>query len=126
MVGTRFRICSVKSGLMFFPICERIGSTEALLVYVDDLLYTGSTGFIELFKNKLAKRFKVTHENGLEVFLGIEFERNQGELIMRQTQLLDDTAKEFGQHMCNAVSLPLEQRRLQEGESEELGEQKDG
>ncbi|XP_041009156.1 uncharacterized mitochondrial protein AtMg00810-like [Juglans microcarpa x Juglans regia] len=100
-----FRCSSADSSLFIF----RIGSDCIyLLIYVDDILVTGSSSLlISQFIASLSKYFPVKDLGLLHYFLGIEVHRTSSGLFLSQTKYITDLLKRTNMHNCKAVSTPM-------------------
>ena len=81
-----------------------------LLVYVDDVLVTGSsTELIARTKPELKGRFEVTDSGKCAFVLGIELvDNDDGSVTMCQRRYVDDIFKRFGMDDCKAVISPTD------------------
>lgn len=82
--------------------------TIALLVYVDDILLTGSnTQPIAQLKGHLHKNFRTNDLGPIQRYLGLEFERNPTSLRMHQTKYALSILQQFGMETCTPSQTPL-------------------
>ena len=82
--------------------------TVALLVYVNDILLTGSNSqLITTLKNKLHKEFKTNDIGPIQRYLGVEFHRNSSGLCMHQTQYALSILRLFSMKHCAPSLTPL-------------------
>ena len=83
---------------------------RTLLVYVDDVLITGSsTKFIACTKNDLKKRFEMTDSAKCAFFLQIELIGNDdGSVTMCQRRYVDDIIKRFGMDDLKDMMCPTD------------------
>ena len=81
-----------------------------LLVYVDDVLVTGSSiNLIAQTKNDLKMRFEMTDSGKCKFILGIELvDEPDGGVTMCQRRYIDDILKRFGMNDCKAVMCPTD------------------
>jgi hypothetical protein len=86
------------------------GHCVLLLVYVDDVLVTGSSvEMIARTKSDLKKRFEMTDSGKCAFVLGIELVDNaDGSVTMCQRRYVDDILKRFGMNDCKAVISPAD------------------
>ena len=97
-----------------FDPCLYIMTTEGhcvlVLVYVDDVLVTGSSlELIARTKNDLKTRFEMTDSGKCAFVLGIELLDNaDGSVTLCQRRYVDDVLKRFGMDECKAVSSPVD------------------
>ena len=107
-------VCSIGFQVSDFDPCLylKIASGECvlLLVYVDDVLVTGSsTDMIAHTKSDLKTRFEMTDSGKCAFVLGIELvENNDGSVTMCQRRYVDDVLKRFGMSNCKAVISPTD------------------
>ena len=85
------------------------GECVFLLIYVDDVLVTGSsTELIARTKDELKKRFQMTDSGKCAFVLGIELvDNDDGSVTMCQRRYVDDILKRFGMGDCKAVMRAL-------------------
>lgn len=82
--------------------------TIALLVYVGDILLTGScTKLITQLKGHLHKNFRTNDLGPIQRYLGVHFERNPTALRMHQTEYAVSILQQFGMEDCAPSSTPL-------------------
>ena len=81
-----------------------------LLVYVDDVLVTGSsTELIMHTKKDLKTRFEMTDSGKCAFVLGIELlDGADGSVTLCQRRYVDDILKRFGMDSCKAVTSPVD------------------
>uniref|UniRef100_A0A3Q7EDZ0 Reverse transcriptase Ty1/copia-type domain-containing protein n=1 Tax=Solanum lycopersicum TaxID=4081 RepID=A0A3Q7EDZ0_SOLLC len=80
-----------------------------ILVYVDDLLVTGSSlHHIQQVRKDLQHRFKMKDLGELKYFLGIEFSRTNDGILMNQRKYALGLVSELGLTGCRPASTPLE------------------
>ena len=86
------------------------GHCVLLLVYVDDVLVTGSsTELITRAKNDLKTHFEMTDSGKCAFVLGIELVDNaDGSVTLCQQRYVDDVLKRFGMDDCKAVISPAD------------------
>ncbi|XP_049345364.1 uncharacterized mitochondrial protein AtMg00810-like [Solanum verrucosum] len=85
------------------------GELVIVLVYVDDLLVTGSNADLILqTRNDLKLKFKMKDLGELKFFLGIEFARSQKGIVMSQRKYALGLISELGLSGTKPVSTPLE------------------
>uniref|UniRef100_A0AAV1UTG7 Reverse transcriptase Ty1/copia-type domain-containing protein n=1 Tax=Peronospora matthiolae TaxID=2874970 RepID=A0AAV1UTG7_9STRA len=86
------------------------GHCVFILVYVDDVLMTGSS--LELIahtKEDLKTRFEMTDSGKCAFVLGIELlDGEDGSVTLCQRRYVDDILKRFGMGDCKAVSSPVD------------------
>ena len=107
-------VCSIGFQVSAFDPCLYIkvvdGHCVLLLVYVDDVLVTGSSiGLIAQTKNDLKMRFEMTDSGKCKFILGIELvDEPDGGVTMCQRRYIDDILKRFGMNDCKAVMCPTD------------------
>ena len=80
-----------------------------ILIYVDDLLVTGSSPqLIEEAKQVLKDNFKIKDLGSLRFFLGIEFARNSEGILMRQRKYALELISDLGLGGSKPVDTPIE------------------
>ncbi|XP_015166872.1 uncharacterized mitochondrial protein AtMg00810-like [Solanum tuberosum] len=80
-----------------------------ILVYVDDMLITGSSGSsINKAKGILHQKFKVKDLGELKYFLGIEILRSQQGIILNQRKYVLELISELGLSGAKPVGTPME------------------
>uniref|UniRef100_A0AAV1V8R4 Integrase catalytic domain-containing protein n=1 Tax=Peronospora matthiolae TaxID=2874970 RepID=A0AAV1V8R4_9STRA len=86
------------------------GHCVFILVYVDDVLVTGSSlELIAQTKNDLKTRFEMTDSGKCAFALGIELlDGEDGSVTLCQRRYVDDILKLFGMDDCKAVSSPVD------------------
>ncbi|XP_015161174.1 uncharacterized mitochondrial protein AtMg00810-like [Solanum tuberosum] len=81
-----------------------------ILIYVDDLLVTGSSPqLIEEAKQVLKDNFKIKDLGSLRFFLGIEFSRNSEGILMHQRKYALELISDLGLGGSKPVDTPIEQ-----------------
>lgn len=81
-----------------------------LLVYVDDILITGSNStVIQQVKGYLATQFKIKDLGPLRCFLGIEAARSSSDIYLNQRKYTLDILKEVGLTGAKPSKVPMEQ-----------------
>ena len=84
------------------------GEFLVLLVYVDDILLTGtSSSQIEAVKIALDHVFTIKDLGQLAYFLGIEVHRNENGIFLSQKKYIQDILADAGMENCDSVSAPL-------------------
>ncbi|KAF0688449.1 hypothetical protein As57867_019867, partial [Aphanomyces stellatus] len=107
-------VCSIGFQVSAYDPCLYIkivdGHCVLLLVYVDDVLVTGSSAdLIARTKGELKKRFEMTDSGKCAFVLGIELVYNtDGSVTMCQRRYVDDILKRFGMDECKAVVSPAD------------------
>uniref|UniRef100_A0AAV1UJL0 Integrase catalytic domain-containing protein n=1 Tax=Peronospora matthiolae TaxID=2874970 RepID=A0AAV1UJL0_9STRA len=86
------------------------GHCVFILVYVDDVLVTGSSPkLIAHTKEDLKTRFEMTDSGKCAFVLGIELlDGEDGSVTLCQRRYVDDILKRFGMDDCKAVSSPVD------------------
>uniref|UniRef100_A0AAV1VET9 Reverse transcriptase Ty1/copia-type domain-containing protein n=1 Tax=Peronospora matthiolae TaxID=2874970 RepID=A0AAV1VET9_9STRA len=86
------------------------GHCVFILVFVDDVLVTGSSlELIAQTKNDLKTRFEMTDSGKCAFVLGIELlDGEDGSVTLCQRRYVDDILKRFGMDDCKAVASPVD------------------
>ena len=84
-----------------------------LVVFVDDMVYTGPQDKIEQFKQDISTKYKVTHGGELKEVLGMQVIRNrdQRRTVIRQTKYITDMVKRFRLDNARRVSSPMDSKQ---------------
>ncbi len=94
-------------------ILKRGGGRLILVIYVDDLAFTGDRALMEEFKQQIAKEFTMVHEGELTWLLGMNLRRGQcGEVILTQELYTDIVLERMRHQQCKGISTPAEMSRL--------------
>lgn len=82
--------------------------TVALLVYVDDILLTGSCPqLIAQLKHHLHTTFRTKDLGPLQQYLGVQFDRTPTGLHMHQREYALSILRQFGMEACSPSTTPL-------------------
>jgi hypothetical protein len=106
-------VCSLGFEVPKFDPCLYIkcvdGQCVFLLVYVDDVLVTGSSPeLIASVKRQLKERFEMTDSGVCKFVLGIEVVSNDdGSVTLCQRRYVDDLLKRFGMEDCKPIASPV-------------------
>ena len=81
-----------------------------LLVYVDDVIVTGSsTATIVDVKSQLKQRFEMTDSGTCKFVLGIELiDHEDGSVTLCQRRYIDDILRRFGMESCKSTASPVD------------------
>lgn len=81
-----------------------------LLVFVDDILYTGYGSTLTLINDKLKNKFKMKDLGLAKFYLGISIGQDlqNGITTLDQTQYLNKVLKKFNMSECHAVTTPMD------------------
>ncbi|KAG2758672.1 hypothetical protein Pcac1_g29215 [Phytophthora cactorum] len=107
-------VCSIGFQVSAFDPCLYIKVVDdhcvLVLVYVDDVLITGSSPeLIARTKTDLKTRFEMTDSSKCVFVLGIELvDGPDGSVTMCQRRYVDDILKRFGMDECKAVVSPVD------------------
>ena len=78
-------------------------------VYVDDLLFTGSTlASIISFKTEMARKFEMSDLGRLTYYLGIEVSQSNGCITLSQDRYARKILEQTGTHNCNLTHIPMD------------------
>ena len=85
------------------------GGTLFVVVYVDDLLVTGSS-LVQIleFKAEMATKFEMSDLGKLTYYLGIQVTQGQDCIVLRQERYAEKILEETGMNTCNAVATPMD------------------
>nr|CAN61034.1 hypothetical protein VITISV_041749 [Vitis vinifera] len=85
------------------------GKIAILIVYVDDIVLTGSDKEeLERLKRRLATEFEIKDLGALKYFLGMEFARSKEGIFVNQRKYVLDLLGDTGQLGCKLVETPIE------------------
>uniref|UniRef100_A0AAV1VFJ7 Reverse transcriptase Ty1/copia-type domain-containing protein n=1 Tax=Peronospora matthiolae TaxID=2874970 RepID=A0AAV1VFJ7_9STRA len=107
-------VCFIGFQVSGFDPCLYIKTSDGhcvfVLVYVDDVLVTGSSPkLIAHTKEDLKTRFEMTDSGKCTFVLGIELlDGEDGSVTLCQRRYVDDILKRFGMDDCKAVSSPVD------------------
>ena len=89
-------------------VLRKNGDIVYLLVYVDDIIVTGSNNsLINVIIASLATRFSIKDLGDLHYFLGIKVTRNSHGLHLMQSKYISDLLNKVNMQNTKAVSTPL-------------------
>lgn len=83
---------------------------EVLIVslYVDDLIFTGSSEkMFEDFKQSMKRKFAMTDMGKMRFFLGVEVIQNDNGIFIHQKKYANDVLMRFDMSECNSVNSPI-------------------
>jgi len=104
----RFQFKQSEHDHSLFTKQTSIGSVF-VLIYVDDMLITGSSGqLIEETKKKLSQTFKMKDLGELRYFLGIEFARSSKGILMHQRKYALELISETGLGNSKPAVTPID------------------
>jgi Reverse transcriptase (RNA-dependent DNA polymerase) len=87
------------------------GETLLILVYVDDIIVTGSNLIqVEQCINQLSRNFSIRNLGDLHFFFGIEVSKTPDGLLLTQTKYLTDLLQRVNMSTCKSVSSPMASR----------------
>lgn len=90
-----------------------------ILVYVDDILiFSSSETDIVDVKSKLKKEFKMKDLNEVSKFLGMEIIQKQNQIVINQSQYMENLLKKYNMQDCKPVSTPIDPNYVHEGEAD--------
>lgn len=99
-------ICSKTDPSLF--IYHHNGDTLVLLLYVDDILLTGSnSSLFESLLTELNRRFSMKDLGNLHYFLGIQAQTTPSGLFICQTKYAEEILHHANMSECNPVHTPL-------------------
>lgn len=88
--------------------CLYIEENIWLVVWVDDILITGSEEAIEEMIKKLKKEFNATNLGKIKCFLGTEIIREEDTIKLSQKKLIDKIVQRFNMNECKTAVNPME------------------
>lgn len=84
-----------------------------VLVYVDDIIVTGSSdSMLSRFLGKLKEAFPVTDLGDLHYFLGIQVTRSSSGMFLSQSKYAKDILEKWNMQFCKPVSTPVVGNKL--------------
>ena len=98
----------VKSGAdpnLYYLVVEN--EPLILVLYVDDLLLTGSFKLIEDCKKNLATKFDMKDLRQMHYFLGLEVWQQKGEIFLGQGRYATEILKRFRIEDCRPMATPM-------------------
>ncbi|AAD21687.1 Strong similarity to gi/3600044 T12H20.12 protease homolog from Arabidopsis thaliana BAC gb/AF080119 and is a member of the reverse transcriptase family PF/00078 [Arabidopsis thaliana] len=102
-------VCSKSDPSLF--VCHQDGKILYLLLYVDDILLTGSDqSLLEDLLQALKNRFSMKDLGPPRYFLGIQIEDYANGLFLHQTAYATDILQQAGMSDCNPMPTPLPQQ----------------
>ncbi|MCH83764.1 copia-type polyprotein, partial [Trifolium medium] len=107
LIKIGFNKCSVEYGIYVKNV--ESGNVVIICLYVDDLLITGRKACeIEKLKCMLKSEFEMTDLGNLSFFLGMEFVKIQGGIVMHQQKYISELLDRFEITDCKPISNPSE------------------
>ena len=86
----------------------RVGSEPLTLVlYVDDMFWTGSSRLITDCKKNLAEEFDMYDLGRMHYFLGLEVWQQNGEIFLGQGRYTTKILKRFQMEDCRPMTTPM-------------------
>eukprot|EP00253_Pinus_taeda_P002039 PITA_02039 len=88
-------------------IKEKDGKILIVVLYVDDVIFTGNDDYlIENLKIVMKEEFEMTDMGLLRYFLGIEVEQNGNGIFISQAKYANEVLERFNMQECNATITP--------------------
>eukprot|EP00253_Pinus_taeda_P004978 PITA_04978 len=88
-------------------IKEKDGKLLIVVLYVDDVIFTGNDVFlIENFKTIMKEEFEMTYMGLLRYFLGIEVDQNENGIFISQAKYVNEVLGRFNMQECKAAITP--------------------
>ena len=79
-----------------------------VLVYVDDILITGTNTKVKHLQQYLNSQFKMKDLGNLNYYLNIHFDYiNEGQILIHQEQYIKKLLNDYGMFDCNSVTTPI-------------------
>eukprot|EP00253_Pinus_taeda_P011054 PITA_11054 len=105
LLSQNFVCCKSDSNVYFL---KKIDSLLIIVLYVDDLLITGSSAFvITNIKIALHKRFSMTDMGSLNFFLGLEIHQRDSAITISQPKYARDLLAQFHMSDCKPAATPF-------------------
>lgn len=79
-----------------------------VILYVDDVLFTGVTLRVENFKSAISKKFKVKMSDDPKEFIGVEVKRQSNEVLLAQPKHILKAVEAYGLKGAKPYSTPLD------------------
>eukprot|EP00253_Pinus_taeda_P003275 PITA_03275 len=88
-------------------IKEKDGKLLIVVLYVDDVIFTGNDVYlIENFKTVMKDEFEMTDMGLLRYFLGIEVDQNENGIFISQEKYVNEVLGKFNMQECKATITP--------------------
>jgi len=88
-------------------IKEKDGKILIVVLYVDDVIFTGNDDhLIENFKSVMKEEFEMTDMGLLRYFLGIEVDQNENGIFISQAKYVNEVLGRFNMQECKAAITP--------------------
>eukprot|EP00253_Pinus_taeda_P004710 PITA_04710 len=88
-------------------IKEKDGKLLIVVLYVDDVIFTGNDVYlIENFKTVMKEEFEMTDMGLLRYFLGIEIDQNENGIFIFQAKYVNEVLGRFNMQECKAAITP--------------------
>ena len=98
-----------EAGYSLYYLLEE-GGVTILILYVDDLLVTGSNNSrCKWLHQQLMNKFDMTNLGNASYYLGVEITRTQSGTFLSQQNYARSILEEFGLTECNPLSVPLQE-----------------
>eukprot|EP00253_Pinus_taeda_P009660 PITA_09660 len=92
-------------------IKENDGKLLIVVLYVDDVIFTGNDVYlIENFKTVMKEEFEMTNMGLLRYFLGIEVNENENGIFISQAKYVNEVLGKFNMQECKATITPTVMR----------------
>eukprot|EP00253_Pinus_taeda_P027528 PITA_27528 len=83
------------------------GELLILVLYVNDLFFTGSSGLIEDCKRNLVVEFEMKDLGLMHYFLGLEVWQMDREIFLAEGRYTKEILKRFKMQNCRSMSMPM-------------------
>eukprot|EP00253_Pinus_taeda_P030394 PITA_30394 len=88
-------------------IKEKDGKIVIVVLYVDDVIFTGNDDqLIKNFKSVMKEEFEMTDMGFLRYFLGIEVDQNEKGIFISQARYVNQVLSRFNMEECKAAITP--------------------
>eukprot|EP00253_Pinus_taeda_P001822 PITA_01822 len=89
-------------------IKEKDGKLLIVVLYVDDVIFTGNDDYlIENFRLVMKEEFEMTDMGLLRYFLGIEVDQNENGIFISQAKYVNEVLGRFNMQECKAAITPM-------------------
>eukprot|EP00253_Pinus_taeda_P006096 PITA_06096 len=89
-------------------IKEKDGKILIVVLYVDDVIFTGNDDqLIKNFKLVMKEEFEMTDMGFLRYFLGIEVDQNEKRIFISQARYVNQVLSRFNMQECKAAITPI-------------------
>jgi len=87
-----------------------------LLIYVDDILVSGSKHLVEKIKEELGKEFNIKTTDDIKKYVGLDLEKKDGYFLINHRKKIEDTIKEWELQDAKRIKYPIDDISIKEEE----------